>query len=184
MNKVFNLKTIKIWEILIAILGTSYCFGYGWDINGYKNLFLIPLAYLILCICSRKMYNTKSFAVNCLHIIAFIKYFLTPVIIVFNKDYYDGVLTGGRPENSEVERAIYFIIYEMVIVFAFLEFYDIFSKGLNLSQYRNKNTKFNIAFGAIFVLGIIFLALFKNYLLPKILRRDSEKRLILVLKVL
>ncbi|MBR2290665.1 MAG: hypothetical protein IJ867_08915 [Clostridia bacterium] len=173
MRKILNLEVIKIFEMLFSLLVAISVFALVLNVNGYNNLFLVPLSYLILCLCFRKVYSNKSFAVISLHIMAFIKYVLTPLIIVLNKDYYSGVLTGGQPTAESLEKSIYFMIYEMVIVFLFMEFYDLFGKKLKISKYRNEATRFNVAYTILFTIGLVLLIVFKDYLLPKALTKKS-----------
>ena len=165
------MRNFKFIEILISLVLSILTFAFVQDINGYGWLFILPVGYTCCCIFSNKLYEiqNKNIAVTAIHCISFIKYDLVPCIIAMSSDYYNGVLTGQIPAAESVQQAIIYTLYEMLTVFSIIAVSNLFSvKNINKKIHKfNKRTEVQPIISFVLILGILFIIIFGDYLLPK-----------------
>ena len=119
-NFPFN-TTIFTLIILVSMVSVSLCLEDMDRPSGYKNLYLLPLSFLI-CVATFffSIISNKKITQNIPNILViillFIRNTLTPIVMVW--DSYKSSL--GIPNSQNVENAIGLITYETVSLFLFL----------------------------------------------------------------
>lgn len=168
IKKVKNKNVIiKCSEIIISLCISAITFYFVEDINGYYFIFLIPLLYGICCILSKRLYVQTNFTINSLHIICFIKYVVMPIVIVINKDYYNGILTGQIPEEKAVNNSIFLTIYEMITIFGMIAINYLFKSKKEIKETRKNKPQIEISLICVIVVGLVICLLFGETLLPQ-----------------
>ena len=122
LEKKSSFPLLFIFEIAISIFISILSFFQKAE-NGYEYMGLIPLLYSAFMMLFPAMRNNykKSLVVLTVNIISFLKYSIMILSIIITKDYYNGVLTGHTPSKEYNVKAIFLILFEMLIVFITIE---------------------------------------------------------------
>lgn len=136
---------ISIISFFISILSESV---YGYDI-----LFLMPLT-LFICLIVDIVMDSKSYQKNnnvgiaIINFLALIKYSIMPIVIIVNKDFYGGVLTGQIPSLSDIKIAIILCCIECISIYIAMNIYKFFQrKNSNKSDTASK-----VTFGPVMII--------------------------------
>ena len=167
------MSKFKFFEIIISIILFFVTSIFSKDINGYSFIYILPLGYAFCRLLFIKIYDLekRNIAIKAIHLISFIKYSLMPCIITITSDYYNGVLTGQVPSAEALEKAIWFIFYEMIFVFATVDLSGRLcvkkNKDNDKSLNIKKRTEIQPVFIMVLAIGVFFTVIFSNYLLPR-----------------
>lgn len=147
----------RIWGayLIIAIIGTIYCIS-----NQYGGLpiYLLPLSYASsLLICRQLANRFTSLSVAILNTVCLIRYVIYPLILVIEK-------ADGTYYTSISNDAIFLMIYEIIAVQIFLNFYI---KKIDKHELTNSNSFSNSELGP-FNKGLLLLVLPIGFLFPSL----------------
>lgn len=160
-------RIMTVLEFVVSAIIGIITYALSENINGYNLMCIIPIIYSCVSLTTQSFHKDKSFMMKSLHIIMFIKYVLMPIIIVINRDYYNGILTGNIPKADSVQKAIWFIIYEMLTIFFIVSIKDVFVKNIHIQKGRQKKTTIEISFIVFMIIGLILCGKFGSVLIPK-----------------
>lgn len=142
---------IKTIILLWSIVASVYVY-YTTDHDGYENLYLQPLVFSIIFILllSPLLFKNNNIFISIFSIVAFIRYTILPVLIVYT-NYY-----GGRslvpPNAASYSNAINLMIYELVVIsiIIYIVFKKSSNKNNNITEYFVPKNNF------IYILFILF----------------------------
>lgn len=178
MKKLYNYY--KIFVILLTVI-TIFVSIITSTTNGYEFVFLIPTIYLLLFLLFKRIhiYSREYIGLMILNIIAFIKYSLSILIVVINKDFYTPTIYSTIISSNTYSKAIIYMIIELLVVFFTVELFSdsIYRREKKELNNNEKYEKFKIKplflIPLLIITGLIFV--YPNSFFPdlSILSKDS-----------
>lgn len=154
----------------------------------FSWIIILPVAYLVIhifyTINNVNSYLYKSFPSKLFGIAAFIKYFLLPILLWHDNNYYFEVL-GPSPSNRSINLAIWITLYEMCLIYIGRYLYVVKSicrvkeNGL-IGSFPKQITKFYLL---ILIAGIIFTLIFPKLMFPDFYLFEDKNEIALKEKV-
>ncbi|KAB2332603.1 O-antigen polymerase [Bacillus mesophilum] len=138
--RIKNLKTFNIYMFILLISPLS-CLIILYDSkpNGYNNLWVLPLIFLVLSLITVNVLKNlaDNITLSVIYFGYFIRFVITPLFLSLGN--YTTVFNTLVDLN--IQYAIIFMVYEIIIVFLCIEFYLIINK--NVKKYKNKRIEIN-----------------------------------------
>lgn len=160
MKKIFTKNQIICF--VIALSSFIICTHKIGSADGYSNLFLMPLTYMVVCFFSMKTFRylqNSNVCFKLMQLVFLLRFVILPLLIsLSSKD----IMVGVKPSSGNIAEAVYLMSYECVIIFLLVEFI-VWKKGLHKKELIEQKIQlnFNLQFFYIIIAISFILVLWR-----------------------